>query len=318
VVCFIEDVTQIVRVERMEAWREVARRIAHEIKNPLTPIQLAAQRLHKRFAPQISEGAEVFEECTQTIGQAVTELKELVNEFSTFARLPAVEHTPQDLNTLVQEAVVLFREAHRDIDFAFVPGSGLPPLEVDREGMKRVLVNLLDNAVTACRMGGRMAGDNSSDPSTKLRAGLAQDRPFDPSTKLRAGLAQDQGQGRIEIVTCYLHPQGIVRLEVADNGCGIAPEVKARIFEPYFSTKREGTGLGLAIVASIVADHQAFVRVRDNPPRGSRFIIELPVRRSARLFGLRADLSEASDNGSDSVNSVNSIERKRRNGRGTR
>ncbi len=259
VVCFFEDVTQIVRVERMEAWREVARRIAHEIKNPLTPIQLAAQRLHKRFAPQISEGAEIFEECTQTIGQSVTELKELVNEFSTFARLPTAEHTPQDLNALVQEGLVLFREAHRDIDFAFVSGVGLPPLEIDREGMKRVLVNLLDNAVAACRMVG------------------------------------DRGQGRIEVVTRYLHPQGIVRLEVADNGYGIAPEVKARIFEPYFSTKREGTGLGLAIVASIVADHQAFVRVRDNPPGGSRFIIELPVKRSIRLFGSGTDLSEALD-----------------------
>ncbi|MBI3300595.1 MAG: PAS domain-containing protein [Deltaproteobacteria bacterium] len=275
VVCFFEDVTQIVRVERMEAWREVARRIAHEIKNPLTPIQLAAQRLHKRFAPQIREGAEVFEECTQTIGQAVAELKELVSEFSTFARLPAGEHTSQDLNVLAQEAVVLFREAHRDIDFAFVPGVGLPFLEVDREGMKRVLVNLLDNAVTACRM----VGDDSFDPSTKLRAGLAQDRPFD--------FAQDRAKGRIEIVTHYLRPQGIVRLEVADNGCGIAPEVKARIFEPYFSTKREGSGLGLAIVASIVADHQAFVRVRDNSPRGSRLPTfpcqaESPSRRSTR------------------------------------
>ncbi len=131
---------------------------------------------------------------------------------------------------------------------------------------------------------------------------------------MACGMAGSKGQGRIEVVTRYLRPQEIVRLEVADNGCGIAPKVKARIFEPYFSTKKEGTGLGLAIVASIVADHQAFVRVRDNPPRGSRFIIELPVRRNARLFGSGADLSEASDN---RVNSVDNVKHRIHNGHDT-
>ena len=253
VVCFFEDVTQIVRVERMEAWREVACRIAHEIKNPLTPIQLAAERLHRRFAPQIGDDREVFDECVQSIAHEVEAIKQLVNEFSTFARLPAADHQPEDLNTLVQETIALFNTAHRDLTFAWHPDKSLPLLELDREGIKRVLRNLLDNAVAACRD------------------------------------SRDEIPGRIEVTTRYLRPLGIARLEVADNGCGIPPEVKDRLFEPYFSTKKEGTGLGLAIVATVVTDHQAFIRVRDNPPHGSRFIIELPVRRSELRVAASAD-----------------------------
>lgn len=244
-VCFFEDVTQIIRVERMEAWREVACRIAHEIKNPLTPIQLAAQRLQRRFAPQLSDPQGVFNECVQSITYEVDAIKKLVNEFSTFARLPTAEHQPEDLNALVQEVIIIFSEAHRDLDFKFVYDLNLPPLDLDREGIKRVVRNLLDNAVAACR-------------THEQERGVA---------------------GRIEVVTRFFRSVGIVRFEVADTGCGIPPEVKDRLFEPYFSTKKDGTGLGLAIVATIVADHQAFLRVRDNTPQGSRFVIELPVRR---------------------------------------
>jgi two-component system nitrogen regulation sensor histidine kinase NtrY len=253
VVCFFEDVTQIVRVERMEAWREVACRIAHEIKNPLTPIQLAAERLHRRFAPQIGDDREVFDECVRSIAQEVEAIKRLVNEFSTFARLPATDHRPEDLNALAQETLALFNTAHRDINFVWHPDKTLPLLELDREGVKRVLRNLLDNAVAACRE------------------------------------AVNGVPGQIEVTTRYLRPLGIARLEVADNGCGIPPEVKDRLFEPYFSTKKEGTGLGLAIVATVVTDHQAFIRVRDNQPRGSRFIIELPVRRSELRVAANTD-----------------------------
>lgn len=261
VVCFFEDVTQIVRVERMEAWREVACRIAHEIKNPLTPIQLAAERLHRRFAPQIGEHRVVFDECVRSIAQEVEAIKRLVNEFSTFARLPAADHRPEDLNVLAQETIALFATAHRDLEFAWHADKALPLLDLDREGMKRVLRNLLDNAVAACRE-------------------TANGVP-----------------GRIEITTRYLRSLGIARLEVADNGCGIPPEVKDRLFEPYFSTKKEGTGLGLAIVATVIADHQAFIRVRDNQPRGSRFIIELPVRRSELRVAASTDASALPLNG---------------------
>jgi two-component system nitrogen regulation sensor histidine kinase NtrY len=161
----------------------------------------------------------------------------------------------------VQETMALFDTAHRDIVFIWHPDKALPLLELDREGIKRVLRNLLDNAVAACRE-------------------VANGVP-----------------GRVEVSTRYLRPLGIARLEVADNGCGIPPEVKDRLFEPYFSTKKEGTGLGLAIVATVIVDHQAFIRVRDNQPRGSRFIIELPVRRSELRVTASADLSALPHNG---------------------
>ena len=238
---FCEDVTEIVKVQRMEAWREVARRIAHEIKNPLTPIQLSAQRLHKRYAEQLKGDGTLFEECTRTIVQQVEELKTLVNEFATFARLPAGEHTPEDLNALVEEAMVLFREGHRQIDFSFDADPSLPRLPLDREGIKRAVINMLDNAVAAC----------------DAAAGQAP---------------------RIDVRTRYHRAHGIVALEVADTGIGIKPEEIGRLFEPYFSTKQGGTGLGLAIVSTIVADHQGFVRVKDNEPQGSRFVVELPVK----------------------------------------
>jgi two-component system nitrogen regulation sensor histidine kinase NtrY len=255
VVLFLEDVTHLLRVERMEAWREVARRIAHEIKNPLTPIQLAAQRLRRRYAHQLQDGGDVFDDCTRTIIQQVDDLKNLVNEFSTFARMPAAEHVPQDLNALLEETLVLFREAHRELVFAFVPADDLPVLELDREGVKRGFINILDNAVAAC-----MA--RSDYPAGERR--------------------------RIEIATWHDATLGMVRVEIADNGVGMTAEVRARIFEPYFSTKSDGTGLGMAIVSAIVADHSGFIRVRDNQPRGSRFILEFPVRRQAAQLAARA------------------------------
>jgi two-component system nitrogen regulation sensor histidine kinase NtrY len=198
----------------------------------------------------------VFNECVQSITYEVDAIKKLVNEFSTFARLPTAEHQPEDLNALVQEVIIIFSEAHRDLDFKFVYDLNLPPLDLDREGIKRVVRNLLDNAVAACR-----THENGT-------------------------------PGRIEVVTRFFRSVGIARLEVADTGCGIPPEFKDRLFEPYFSTKKDGTGLGLAIVATIVADHQAFLRVRDNAPQGSRFVIELPVRRREQQAALPAEFAE--------------------------
>jgi two-component system, NtrC family, nitrogen regulation sensor histidine kinase NtrY len=239
---FFENVTDIVKAQRMEAWREVARRIAHEIKNPLTPIQLSAQRMRKRYAKLLADDP-TFEECTRTIVSQVEGLKALVNEFATFARLPAGEHTPENLNALVDEAMVLFREGHRSIHFEFDPDPAVPLLPLDREGIKRAIINMLDNAVAACA-------------------------------------TMDREQRHIDVRTRYHRAHGIVALEIADTGAGIAPEVRSRLFEPYFSTKQGGTGLGLAIVSTIVADHQGFVRVKDNEPRGSRFVVELPVKES--------------------------------------
>ena len=236
VMVFVEDITEIQKAQRMEAWREVARRIAHEIKNPLTPIQLSAERLRKRYAKMLEGDGAILDKCTTTIIRQVEELKRLVNEFAQFARLPAAELAVNDLNEVVREALFLFQEGHRAIRFEFHPGV-IPALELDRNQIKRALINLLDNAVTAM-----------------------------------------DGRGEVEITTSYERALTKVCLEVADNGRGLPPEVRSRIFEPYFSTKRDGTGLGLSIVSAIVEDHHGYIRVRPNEPKGTRFIIELPVR----------------------------------------
>jgi two-component system nitrogen regulation sensor histidine kinase NtrY len=236
IMVFLEDITQIQKVQKMEAWREVARRIAHEIKNPLTPIQLSAERLRKRYAKLLEGDGGILDKCTSTIIKQVEDLKNLVNEFSQFARLPAAELAANDLNEIVREALFLFKEGHKGISFQFNKAD-IPTLELDRDQIKRVLINLLDNAVAAV-----------------------------------------EEKGEIKISTSYSPVSGVVLVEVADDGCGLAPEVRARIFNPYFSTKKDGTGLGLAIVSAIVADHRGNIRVRPNEPKGTRFIIELPVR----------------------------------------
>ncbi|HEX2386866.1 MAG TPA: HAMP domain-containing protein, partial [Candidatus Binatia bacterium] len=155
VMIFLEDITQIQKVQRMEAWREVARRIAHEIKNPLTPIQLAAERLRKRYAKMLDGDGGILDKCTATIIRQVEDLKNLVNEFSQFARLPAAELTANDLNEIVKEALFLFKEGHKGIRFEFRQGD-IPELELDRDQIKRVLINLVDNAVAAVEESGEI------------------------------------------------------------------------------------------------------------------------------------------------------------------
>jgi len=237
-VLVLDDLTQMLKGQRMAAWREVARRIAHEIKNPLTPIQLSAQRLRKRYLDRFSgdEDGRIFDECTSMISKAVDELKILVNEFSNFARMPAVQPVENNLNELVRETLTLYHEAHRDILFQFVPDPLLPEIKIDRDQIKRVLINLLENSVAAM--------DN---------------------------------KGSVIINTRYDHELKMVSCSIADDGPGISAKVKSRLFEPYFSTKKGGTGLGLAIVTSIITDHNGFVRVHDNAPRGACFVIELPT-----------------------------------------
>jgi len=236
VVAVFDELTQLIKAQRVAAWREVARRIAHEIKNPLTPIQLSAQRLRKRYLGTLQDDGTVFEECTRTIVKQVEELKRMVNEFSNFARMPASEPTPNHLNEIIQETLVLFQEAHKQVHFDF-SAHDLPVFNIDRDQMKRVMINLIKNSL--------------------------------------ASLERD---GEIQIRTDYDPRMQIVRLEVSDNGCGIPDEDKGRLFEPYFSTKKTGTGLGLTIVNAIVADHNGYIRVRDNKPQGTTFVIELPVR----------------------------------------
>jgi two-component system nitrogen regulation sensor histidine kinase NtrY len=232
-----EDITQLQRAERAAAWREVARRMAHEIKNPLTPVQLSAQRLQKKYGDRLGEDGDVFQECTKTIIDQVEVLKNLVNEFSRYARLPVTNLELHDLNESVRDPVFLFKDAHKEIVFDFRQGAGIPKLMLDPEQIRRVMVNLLDNAVAA--VGGH--------------------------------------GGRIEIRTALNREGRKALVEVADNGCGIPPDYKVKMFEPYFSTKRSGTGLGLAIVNSIIADHHGRVSVIDNSPAGTVVAFELPV-----------------------------------------
>ncbi len=266
-VVVFEDLTEVIKAQRMSAWREVARRIAHEIKNPLTPIQLSAQRLRRRYADRFEDDGLVFDECTSTIIKQVDELKTLVNEFSNFARLPAANPRPSDLNAVVREALALYREAHKSIAFRFDEAADMPVFDLDRDQIKRALINLLENAVAAIAEEGVGAG----------RSGAAGGRG---AAGAAAGTGGGGGgpAGEITVTTSYDPALNVARIEVADTGCGIPEEIRPRLFEPYFSTKKTGTGLGLAIVSTIIADHNGYIRVKDNEPRGTRFVIELPVR----------------------------------------
>ena len=219
----------------------------HEIKNPLTPIQLSAQRLQKRYAGRFGQDGKVFEECTNTIIRQVEEMKNLVNEFSQFARMPAVNPVFSDLNHIVSEVIAFYQQAHRSVPFTFEEDPSLPRLLLDADQIRRVLINLLDNAMDA----------------TEQHAPIVLVTRYDPFLRIAV-------------------------LEVVDEGSGISKDMRERIFEPYTSTKKGGTGLGLAIVKTIVADHNGYIRVRDNKPQGTRFVLEFPrlpkkshLRRSA-------------------------------------
>ncbi len=237
-VAVMDDLTNLIKTQRMFAWKEVARRIAHEIKNPLTPIQLSAQRLRKKYMDVIpSEEEGVFDDCTRTIIRQVDELKRLVNEFSSFARMPMASPSPNDLNEIVEETVALYRVGEKKINIEARTDKRLPILAVDRDQIKRVIINLMDNAI-----------------------------------------ASVGGDGLILVETRFEEKKGLAVISVIDNGAGISPDDKQRLFEPYFSTKKSGTGLGLAIVSNIIADHNGYIKVKDNLPRGTKFIIELPVK----------------------------------------
>ncbi len=239
IVAIFDDLTQLVKAQRVAAWREVARRIAHEIKNPLTPIQLSAQRLRKRYGDKLMEDGDVFDECTKTIMKQTGELKELVNEFSNFARMPAAKPAPNNLSEIINEVLLLFKQAHKDITFEHTYEDGIPIMNLDRDQIKRVMINLFHNAVSAIETTGN--------------------------------------GGEVGVRTGYNDELQMVTTEVSDTGCGIPEEDKARLFEPYFSTKKSGTGLGLAIVNTIISDHNGYIRVKDNLPKGTKFIIELPM-----------------------------------------
>jgi two-component system nitrogen regulation sensor histidine kinase NtrY len=236
VVLVFDNLTELEKAQRMAAWREVARRIAHEVKNPLTPIQLSAQRLRKKYMERLGDDKDVFDLCTKTIVNQVDELKKLVSEFSSFARMPAVRKAMSNLVEVANEVFIFYQGAHKDRKFTFKVDNDLPHFLFDQKQIKRVLINLLDNAVAAT----------------------------------------DEA-GVIDIILSSDSPQNVVYLEVRDNGQGVSDEDKLKLFEPYFSRKKTGTGLGLAIASTVVADHNGYIRVKDNEPKGACFVVELPL-----------------------------------------
>lgn len=236
-VMVLEDTSDLLRAQKAAAWQEVARRIAHEIKNPLTPISLCADRIDRHLL-RLSLPADtraILEECTQTIQQEVQTVKSLVDEFSQFSRFPTAQPVPADLNEIVESAMALFAGRLDGIEKTVSLDKTIPQIMADRDQMKRVMVNLIDNAAEAMT---------------------------------------DTPQCRLHVATSQPSP-GIIELSVSDTGCGVSAEDKEKLFLPYFSTKARGTGLGLAIVSRIITEHHGRVRVEDNLPAGARFVIEL-------------------------------------------
>jgi two-component system nitrogen regulation sensor histidine kinase NtrY len=232
-----DNLTQLIKAQKIATWKEVAQRVAHEIKNPLTPIQLSAERIIKMLRKSDRASNVVIEEGAKTIIQEARTIKSLVDEFSNFARLPKVELRPADLRTLIEQTVTPFRGIFGQIEFDVSLGSDLPPLlQIDPDQMKRVFSNIFDNAIEAMNKKGKIV--------------------------IRAAFEKKLQQ---------------VNLEISDTGPGIPVEDKAKIFLPYFSTKKKSAGLGLAIVSQIIRDHNGTIRVENNQPTGARFIIQLPA-----------------------------------------
>ncbi len=243
----IDDMTHLLKAQREVAWREVARRIAHEIKNPLTPIKLSAQRLERQLGSIPGREGALVKECTSTIVRHTDELKDMVNEFSNFARFPEISPSRNSLNEAIEEIIKLYSQAHPAILFKLSLDKRMPLFEFDRDQIKRVVMNLIDNAVSAVRGAGE--GVKSGAVAAPV----------------------------IETATHYNENLKIAAIVMSDNGPGMAEEIRSRVFEPYFSTKRDGTGLGLAIAKRIVNDHDGFIRVSSEAGRGTQFWIELPT-----------------------------------------
>jgi two-component system nitrogen regulation sensor histidine kinase NtrY len=263
-VVVIEDLTDLIQAERAAAWGEVARRMAHEIKNPLTPIQLSAERIMRNYKRGTGPQAEtrfdsIVREGTATIVREVATLQRMVEEFSRFARLPEARPAPTSLNDVVRDAVALYAERLDGVRIECDLAADLPMLNLDAEQIKRVLVNLIDNAIEALGSNGQGNGNGSGG-----RSRVAHEKLTEKLIKIKS----------------YSVLEGdVVRLVLADTGHGIRPADRDKLFLPKFSTRDRGTGLGLAIVSHIIADHKGRIWVEDNHPRGARFIIELPAGR---------------------------------------
>ncbi|MFQ5482929.1 MAG: PAS domain-containing sensor histidine kinase, partial [Nitrospinaceae bacterium] len=231
-----EDLTQMIKAQKVAAWQEVAQGIAHEIKNPLTPIQLNTQRLRKKFYEDKGAFALVFDESIDIITQEVEGMKNLLNEFLRFSRMPTPHFKSYSLHKIIEDVIRLYQDNEKNVDIQTRFDPKIQTLNLDPDQIRRVFLNLFDNALDAV----------------------------------------DEG-GRIEIMTQLNTREGRVKVDFLDNGPGISPQNRDKLFLPHFTTKNRGTGLGLAIVSRIIVDHSGIIRVQDNHPRGTIFIIELPV-----------------------------------------
>ena len=240
-VVVFEDLSDLLKAQKQAAWREVARRVAHEIKNPLTPIALSAERIQRhldRSTPTDPASLGVVRSCAETIAGAAETVRRLVDEFSTLARFPVAKPQPADINEVIESALSMFNGRLDGIGLHKSLAADLPKVMADSEAIKRAVANLVDNAAEA----------------------------------LQGSIVRE-----IEISTALVASRDAVEIAVADTGLGVTRELKEKLFLPYFSTKKRGTGLGLAIVSRIVEDHHGSIRVEENRPVGTRFIVELPV-----------------------------------------
>ncbi|MBV9145172.1 MAG: HAMP domain-containing protein [Acidobacteria bacterium] len=240
-VMVFEDFTELLRAQKQAAWREVARRVAHEIKNPLTPIALSAERIRRhleRGAPPDQNSMAVMQGCAETIGGAVETVRQLVDEFSTLARFPTAQPRPSEINGIIESALQQFSGRLDGVRIRTDLAPDLPPVLADPDAMRRAIANLVDNAAEALH---------------------------------------DSMLKEIFISTSLVETRDTVEIVVSDTGHGVTGEMKERLFLPYFSTKKRGTGLGLPIVSRIMQEHNGSIRVEENQPVGARFVLELPV-----------------------------------------
>jgi two-component system nitrogen regulation sensor histidine kinase NtrY len=237
IVIVFDDLTEMEKIQKIVAWREVARRVAHEVKNPLTPIQLSAQRIRKKYMENAGDFREVLLRCTDTIITQVEELRILVNEFSNFAKLPAPDFMYFDINELIKEVWIMYRESFTNIEFKIDVTDNLPLFYGDPSQIRRVILNLLDNAVESIA-----------------------------------------DKGIIEILLTTDADSKNIILTILDTGRGIEEKYAERIFEPYFSRKKDGTGLGLAIVKNIISDHNGEIKLDTDYKAGTRFVVVIPLK----------------------------------------
>ena len=251
----LNDTTDMMKAQRVAAWEEVAKRMSHEIKNPLTPIRLSAERIKRKYGGKIFLEDTAFNDSVNTIIKEVDDLKNLVDEFSLYARLPKANFEPAYINLLIGEVVTLYRNAHRNIHFIENLEDGLPEVSIDRRQMKRAFMNIIENAVYSVNLKSIEKIVFNYKPEIKIVTEFT--KTADNGTKNGA----------------------VIRIIFSDNGTGIKDEIIQNIYEPYFSTKQGGTGLGLAITKNIMLENNAQITVKNNEKGGADFIIELPLEK---------------------------------------